>query len=290
MPKIIIDKALCKKDGMCVLSCPGSVFVQKDKDSMPEVVYEKLCISCGHCVAICPHNAISHMDFPQGRIKPVNQELIPSIEQITEMLRTRRSIRAFKGKQVDKELIDKIINAASFAPSSHNTQSTEFVVVQDKAVLSKIVEFTSLFLAKTARQGRNPVMRTLLSIVAKNEVEGVLPFLPEFDNIVAAFADGKDQILHNAPVLLVFFGRKNIYYSDINAILALHNASLVCWGLGLGSFFAGYVLAACQRDKRIPKLLSVPDDHKIYGILALGYPKFKYKNWIERRPPKIKWV
>jgi len=129
-----------------------------------------------------------------------------------------------------------------------------------------------------------------LSIVARNDVEGVLPYLPDFDRITNAFENGKDQLLFNAPVLLVFHGKKNITYADINATLALHNASSVCWGLGLGSFFAGYVLAACQRDKRIQRLLSIPNDHKIYGVLAVGYPKFKYKNWIEKRPAKVKWV
>jgi len=240
-----------------------NIFIQKEEDSIPEVTHEEMCISCGHCVAICPGGAISHKSFPEGSIKPVNQDIIPSIEQILELLRTRRSIRVFKDKKVEKELIEKIIDGARFAPSAHNVQSTEFLVIQDKDILNRIIELTISFLKGISH--------------------------PDYDMVVNAVQNGRDQILHNAPVLLVFHAEKN-HFSDVNATLALHNASLVIEGLGLGSFYTGYVIAACKHDKSIQSLLSIPKNHQIYGALALGYPKFEFKNWIERRPPKIEWV
>lgn len=290
MSKITINPDSCKKCGTCVLSCPETIFVQKEKDSIPEFTHEELCFSCGHCVAVCPQGAITHMDFPQGSIKAVNQEILPSLEQIFEMVRTRRSIRAFKDKPVEKELIEKIIDGARFAPSGHNVQSTEFVVVQNKDMLNKIVELTASYFAKTAKQFRNPIIRMLLLMVARNEVEGALHLLPDFDRVVNEVQNRKDTVLFNAPTLLVFHADKSIDKSDVNASLALHNASLVIQGLGIGSFYAGYLVSACKRDNSIPNLLSIPNSHKIYGALAFGYPKFKYKNWMERRPPKIKWV
>ena len=72
-------------------------------------------------------------------------------------------------------------------------------------------------------------------------------------------------------------------YLLINALLVIH-------GLGLGGFYAGYVTAACQKETSIPKLLNIPKDHRICGCLAIGYPKLIYENWIERKPPQIKWM
>ena len=289
MSKITINQEFCKKCDICVRICPADIFVQTEKATIPELIHEELCISCGHCVAICPQGAISHIDFPPGSIKPINQELIPSIEQITELLNARRSIREFKDKPVEKDLIEKIIDGARFAPSAHNTQSTEFVVVQDKEVLNKITELTTHFLNKIIKQFSNPMLKKFFLLVARDETEGAIDLLPLFKVYVKNVEDGKDVILHNAPVLLIFHAKRNVIFSSVNANLVLQNASLIAEGLGLGSFYGGFVIAACERDNSIQKLLSIPGTHKIYAVMALGYPKFEYNNWIEKRSPKIEW-
>jgi nitroreductase len=60
--------------------------------------------------------------------------------------------------------------------------------------------------------------------------------------------------------------------------------------LGLGSFYSGFVVMASRDNKEMQELLSLPDNHHIYGGLAMGYPKFKYRNWIERKPLKVRWI
>ena len=49
-----------------------------------------------------------------------------------EVLRNRRSIRKYKSDQVNKEDIEKILEAGIYAPSAMGTQSPYFVVLQDK--------------------------------------------------------------------------------------------------------------------------------------------------------------
>lgn len=289
MSKVTINRDLCEKCGTCVLSCPQTVFIQKDKKSVPGLIHEDLCVSCGHCVAICPQEAITHRDFPQGSIKAVNQGILPSLEQIFEMVRTRRSIRAFKDKQVDKELIEQIIDGARFAPSAHNRQSVEYIVVQDKDVLDKLLKITADYLAKTANTFRNPLIGRLLSLMAPDKVKDVFDYLDDFEMVSDAAAKGKDIILHNPSVLLIFHASKRLAFSNVNATLALHNATMVIHALGLGCFYAGYLVPAGQANKKIRDVLSLPKDHQIYGALAIGYPKFEYKKWIERRPAKIHW-
>ncbi len=289
MAKVTINQDLCEKCGTCVLSCPETVFVQKEKKSIPDIIHEDLCFSCGHCVAICPQEAITHRDFPQGSVNQINRDILPSSEQIFESIKTRRSIRAFKDKPVEKELIEQIIDGARYAASGHNAQSTEFVVVQEKERLEKIVALTQLYLTKTAKQFRNPLIKNMMLVVAKYEVEGGLHLIDDFDRVIKEYNDGKDTILFSAPCVLFFHADKSINFSDVNSSLAVQNAMLLCHSLGLGSFYAGYVVSACKRDSSIPHLLSIPNKHQVYGALAIGYPKFKYKKWIERRPARIDW-
>jgi len=72
--------------------------------------------------------------------------------------------------------------------------------------------------------------------------------------------------------------------------LFTQNAALMAHAQGLGGFYTGYIMLACQRDKTIPQMVKLPENHKVYGGLAVGYPRFQYKKWPERRTPKITWL
>jgi hypothetical protein len=60
--------------------------------------------------------------------------------------------------------------------------------------------------------------------------------------------------------------------------------------VGLGCFYAGFVVATSERDDSIAKLVSLPETHKIYGALAMGYPRLHFKMWPERNPAKVTWI
>ena len=290
MTKITVDSELCQRCGRCAAACPAVVLEQKDEETPPEVVREILCISCGHCAALCPSGAIAHADFPEESIHAVKQELIPSADQVLEAIRSRRSVRVFHDKPVDRSLVEKVIEGAWLAPTAHNFQSNRYTVVQDRAVLHKIVQLTASFFAKTSKQLRNPVTRTLFGLFARDQVAGVLPMLDEFDLLVEAVRQGKDMVLHGAPCLLLFHADPRVSFADKNAQLALQNATLIAQALGLGSFYTGWVIGACERDSRIPKLLAVPRGQRIYAGLALGHPRLEYKNWLERKPAQVTWL
>ena len=236
-PTITRDANLCTKCGTCVLTCGATVYVQESKDSIPEVINPGSCISDGYCVAICPKNAIVHSEFPEGYVKPVNAENMPSSEEVLELLRTRRSIRVFKDKPVERQLIEGIIEAARFAPSQDNLQTTEFIVVQDKELLEKIVQAVGNFCADFLAKLRNPLMRRILPIVMRVPAQAVTEFvLPHFEHYVAEIQKGRDPVLHNAPSLILFHAEERpMSYVDINASLALHNAALMAYSQGLGA-------------------------------------------------------
>jgi hypothetical protein len=37
-------------------------------------------------------------------------------------------------------------------------------------------------------------------------------------------------------------------------------------------------------------MVKLPENHKVYGALAIGYPRFEFKKWPERRTPEITWL
>jgi nitroreductase len=58
--------------------------------------------------------------------------------ELLEAIRTRRAIRRFKPEPVPPELIEKMLEAARWAPSSANTQPWEFIVITDAEIKRKI--------------------------------------------------------------------------------------------------------------------------------------------------------
>ena len=61
--------------------------------------------------------------------------------EFSKLIYERRSVRAFTEKELTREEIDKLLTAATRAPSACNMQSWHFYVVTDKAVKTKFAEF-----------------------------------------------------------------------------------------------------------------------------------------------------
>ena len=58
-----------------------------------------------------------------------------------EAIFTRRSIRKFTPELVSEDVVEKLLEAAMSAPSAHNQQPWQFVVIQDRDILGRIPVF-----------------------------------------------------------------------------------------------------------------------------------------------------
>ena len=292
MPEITIDPDVCTKEGLCAMACARAVFLQEERGSIPEISDQERCFGCGHCVAICPSGAISHSYYAENALKAIRFENVATYDQLLELIRTRRSQRLFREKTVERDVIRKVLEAARFAPSGHNEQSTEFVVIEDPQTIHEITRLASGYLRKLGRQFRNPIGRTVMRFVlGRRGAAYVAGLAPEMEHLASLFNSGTDWILHQPPVLVLFCADSaGGSFAGINANLALQNAALAAETVGLGCFYAGFVVLASDRDDQIRRLLSLPETHKIYGALAMGYPRLKFKKWPDRRPARVTWV
>lgn len=57
MVKILTDRKLCKKCGICAAFCPKEVYSFNELDG-PKIEREEECIACDKCVIMCPEMAI----------------------------------------------------------------------------------------------------------------------------------------------------------------------------------------------------------------------------------------
>ena len=69
--------------------------------------------------------------------------------EFSDIIKARHSVRKYEARPVERELLDAIVSAAGTAPSSRNSKSTAFMVIEDRdtiAALSEMRESGSAFM------------------------------------------------------------------------------------------------------------------------------------------------
>lgn len=272
MGMLRIDEKKCKKDGICAGECPMAIIRLKDGNGLPEVVDggEQICLVCGHCVAVCPHGALSHEQVPVEASPIIDKSLVIDERQAEQFLRSRRSIRLFKEDAPEPETLRRLIEIARYAPTAGNTQLLEWRVLTDRARIKEIASMTVDW------------MRSLL----EKSPRSAAPYMPL---IVAAWDLGFDAVLRNAPALVAASAPKEDANGMVDVSLALSYFELAAPKFGLGTCWAGLVEGALQSSPEIKEALGIPAGHPHHYPMMVGYPKVKYHRLPERKAPRIKW-
>jgi len=151
---------------------------------------------------------------------------------VWEAIKSRRSIRRFRQKEISTEILIELIEAARCAPSAANRQPLEFIMITGKKQRNKILE--QLAWAAYVKPRRNP---------------------PADKSPVAYI------------VVLIHKDRELAQFGKIDAAAAIENILLAAQGKGIGTCWLGSV----KRDK-LREILEVPDKYDIDSVIALGYP------------------
>jgi len=72
-------------------------------------------------------------------------------------------------------------------------------------------------------------------------------------------------------------------------IIAAHTVTLTARTMGLESCYIGVLEISAQYYPPIMDELNLPPKHKIFSVLALGYPEQKYLRTVDRQPMKVRW-
>jgi nitroreductase/NAD-dependent dihydropyrimidine dehydrogenase PreA subunit len=272
MGVLMIDENKCKKDGFCVRECPSRIIQLQDGNGYPQIASwgENSCTVCGHCVAVCPHGALSHAKVPVGECTVIKEDLGINEEEAEQFLRSRRSIRLYEDKPVEKEKIRKLIEIARYAPTAGNSQMVEWLVVTDKSAIKETARLTAEWVRKMLDD--------------EPRIAAAAPYLPL---IVKNWDLGYDSVLRVAPVLIVASAPKEALNGMVDLTLALSYVTLIAPTMGLGTCWAGLVQRALLSLPSLKEMLGVPAAHPHHYPLMVGYTKAKYYRLPERKSPKI---
>jgi nitroreductase len=101
--------------------------------------------------------------------------------------------------------------------------------------------------------------------------------------------EGVNILLQDAPVVIVAHAPKDDHSAFETCIIALTYLELAATSMGLGCCWAGYLEKTATYYPPMREALGLPEGHKCYGAMMVGYPKYKNFRFPTRKQPKIDW-
>lgn len=106
MNYIEIDKNKCTHCGLCINDCVTKCLASGD-DDIPKMIKPSSCISCQHCLSVCPASAISFNGIIPDECEDANKTKIKP-EEILSLIKNRRSIRQFSDEEISEDTWTKL--------------------------------------------------------------------------------------------------------------------------------------------------------------------------------------
>lgn len=154
--------------------------------------------------------------------------------QVLDAILTRRSIRKYRPDQISDEELKAVLEAGTFAPTGKNLQEPLIVAVQNKGIISRLVEMNAAIMGvKSDPYYGAPTI--------------VLVFVPRSEDNPNAVQDGS---------------------------LVLGNMMLAAHAIGLASCWINREreMFLTPEGKLLQEELGIPAGYVGLGALSLGYP------------------
>ncbi len=171
-----------------------------------------------------------------------------------DVLLSRRSIRKFKDKPLEKEDLETILKIGTYAPSGRNLQTSKIVVIQDKEFIKELGKWNKSFYTKVVPDDLDP--------------------------------------FYDAPCLVIVLGdsREPNYVLDGCAVLT--NLVNGAHAVGVGSCWINRAREEFETDKgkELLKKWDIPEYYEGVGHVILGYKDCEDPKPAPRKKDFIKYV
>ena len=164
-----------------------------------------------------------------------------------ELVKTRQSVRKYTNQAVEREKIERCIEAVRLAPSACNSQPWKFIIVDDTELKDRIAK------------------ETYNTVVAFNKFVKEAP-------VIAVI------VMEKPTMISQIGGRikdKDFYLIDIG--IAAEHFCLQAAEEGLGTCMLGWF-----NEKKIAEILHIPKSKRIGLLITLGYSESTLREKIRK--------
>ena len=168
-----------------------------------------------------------------------------------ELIKTRRSIRKYVDQLVQREDVEKVLEAGVYAANAGGGQRSMVVAVRDAELAARIGRMNMAGFSRAGLVG-NYVSRDQPSVIDD-----------------ASIRNG----FYDAPTVLCIFCQERFLFSVADAFAIAQNMALEAHALGLGSCIVSRAekTFASDEGQELLKSWGVPEDYICRAFVTLGY-------------------
>lgn len=290
--EVKIDKNKCTTCGLCVKVCRGAPLYIEDKTIKIDQSRVFGCVACGQCMAVCPNKAIqvNGRDMTQDDVIELPEfKDRANYESLKSLMLSRRSVRDYKKQEVEREIIEKILEASATVPNGLGSSDVE-VLVLDKT--EKVEEFT-LDLINVLKKNKwllSPIMLKIYRpFIGKETYDSLRTFAATaIETFISNHDKGENWLTYSAPLAMFFHASP--FADPVDPYIPATYAMLAAQALGLGSCMLGTPNVILNTfGKKIKEKYGIPLKNKNGIIVIFGYPDVKYSFALNRRFSNIKF-
>jgi nitroreductase/NAD-dependent dihydropyrimidine dehydrogenase PreA subunit len=287
---IQIDATRCSHCGLCIPVCFRRIL--QERDGAVTITDPDLCRLCGHCKAVCPTDAIRFAEGNEDFDPAPPPKEIPSPGSLLRFFRRRRSHRSYQNRAVEKEKLLQIVEAGRFAPTGGNRQACQFVIIGGRKTLDRVCTLAIQILQDRGAEIRQMAKRSQrLREPMAPEDQIRQHYLPVWERMAAKWGEGVDQLLHQAPALVLIHMKENLAVTpELDAGMAAEQMVLMAEALELGTCYIGFLIMATERSAALKELVKIPADHRALVAFTVGYPAARYLRLVSRHPAPVQWL
>lgn len=218
------------------------------------------------------------------------------MEDFLKLIKTRQSTRGpfDTKKSISKEDLNKILEAGRWAPTPHNMQNFEIIVVDDKKILDGIgnIKFT---IPRAGIEENNNFMSSSEEELQRKKT-GILNRMPtsmteQNINPEDFRRDYMRKLITATSTLLVVSydpnkrapGSEGDFLGKIGLGCLMENIWLMANSLGIGMHIFSAVSYSDDLEKQMKDILHIPESLKLAFACRLGYPASIEGNYIRVR-------
>lgn len=184
--------------------------------------------------------------------------------QLFEAIFSRRSTRRYRQIPVEREKLEKVVEAGRFAPSGGNNQSCHFLVVQNPETIRRLAALVQEAFARM--EIREGMYKSLKNSIEKSK-------------------RGDYVFCYDAPVLIIVANQKDYGNAMADSACAIENMMLAANDLDLGSCWINQLRWLSEEPSLIEALqnLGMRSEERVFGSVIVGYPETS--NGLPNRTP-----
>lgn len=254
----------CTQCGLCVKDCPADVLAMEAGEK-PAAAAPDNCFNCQHCMAICPVGALAINGASPDDSQPITADALPSAEQMSLLLRGRRSVRHYEDTSVSDELITLLLETTAHAPTGCNNQGLSFHVVRCPEKMKALAAEAMTAFAELAAQDKIP------------------EHLAQFKGMADLWtATGTDAVFRGAPHLLVVSSAAGSPCGPEDAVIALSYFELLAQSHQLGTTWCGLAKMLLELLPPFKQALGLDGEVGYYYAMLFGWPAVRYPRTVQR--------